>query len=511
MSKGFPRPNHHNEPVHSRAHRHGSRLKGVLPLYLQKRMEERAAARQIPPPALHKTMPAALPPPPVSPHSGTALPPKIMSPDDIIKNKTDNKVVRPHIPGRGHEDSIPERILFWGETLLETFPEFRKKWFWITVAILLTAGGLAAYKTHEHYRYRESPGWAVEELKKMGIAFLPQNFMKAVERNDRRAIDLFLKAKVDTNAAVTKDKTPLMIFAERGDYAKARLLVESGVDINFENGEGQSAISLALANRHIPIYRLLRQAGAKNIVDFFSAIKFADSLSIEELVTERFSPKDVDITKHPQLEEYEGKLRYRINQYDQSGGTPLIWAVMRGDVKTVELLLNNNADVNAPDKTEGQTPLMIAASNGLDPVMVPLIRYNANLNLRDKKGRTALFISVIQKKPSAVGILLAAGADPNIGERSQGLSVASAAAFLNQPPILAALVDSGADVLQPDYRGLAALEHASANGSIECIEVLIKKAGQVYLGREHNVISAIKIAQKQGNEKVVELLKQLSP
>lgn len=458
-------------------------------------------------------IPGARVPPPIPAHvaaKAAELPKKIRSPDEIVTTPRNVAPAKPHIPGRGHEDGLKDKILLAWESLMSVFPEFKKGWFWAMVLIVLSAAGIGAWKTIEYHQYRNSPQWALDELRKMGIPFSPQNFMRAVERDDRRAVELFFKAGVDANEVVSGGRTPLMIMAERGDYAKTRLLLENGVDIHFENERGESALSVALEKRHIPIFRLLRHAGARNLVNIFSLVKFADNQSIEEIINERFAAQDIPGSKRDQFEEIDGKYRYRLNLYDAEGATPLIWAVLRGDVKTVELLLNNRADVNAADVKEGQTPLMIAASNGMDPVMVPLLRHNANVNVRDKKGRTALFISVVQNRPSAVGILLAAGADPNLGERSQGLSVVSAAAFLNNPPVVAALVDAGADVMQPDYRGLSAMDHAAANGSVESIEILIKKAGKAYLGREQNILTAIKIAEKQGHTKVVELLKPLT-
>lgn len=495
------------------------KLTGILPLYLQKQMEQRAAEeaamraaqKKMP----HPPAPFSRPAPAPGIHSPTShpmmenLPKKNYSSEAVIPAQGDKVHPAPHIPGRPKDNSLNDRFILWYDSFTDAFPEFTKKWFWITIIAVLSLVGFGVWKATGYYHYRQSPQWAMDELTKMGIQFSPHNFLWAVERNDKRAIDLFFKAKVNPNEVDAKDYTPLMIMAERGDYDKVRLLVESGVNINYQNAKGQSAIRLALDNKNVPIYRFLRQAGAKNIINFFSAIKYADSQSIEELINERIPLKNVNEKIDPQLEVFGDKLRYKINQYDDEGATPLLWACMRGDVKTVELLLNNQADVNAPEKKEGQTPLMVAASSAIDPVMVPLINYNANMNLRDKKGRTALFLAVVQNKPSAIGILLAGGADPNIGERTQGLSVVSAAAFLNNPQVVAALVDSGADVLQPDYRGLSAMDHAAANSSVESINILIKKAGKAYLGKQENILTAIKIAEKQGNQKIVDLLKPL--
>ncbi len=45
-----------------------------------------------------------------------------------------------------------------------------------------------------------------------------------------------------------------------------------------------------------------------------------------------------------------------INDVDESGMTPLLWAVFSGNTKTVELLMKAGADPNKPNKS-GDTPL----------------------------------------------------------------------------------------------------------------------------------------------------------
>lgn len=498
----------------------GRKLKGILPLYIQKHMENRAAlaarfreekALKAAHPKIYQPSHPATPPLTKNQENPSALPTRRYSPDEIIPASTTSRkpMIKPHVPGRPIKNSIKDDVMIALENFRDIFPEFLRVRFWIVILTIFTVTGLSLFKGIEYWNYRQTPEWAQEQLSKMGIPFLPHNFLRAIERDDRSAVDLFLQGQIDANAVDEDGNSPLMLMTIRGDYSKVRLLVERGVDVNFENVKGQSASSLSLDRRHVELFRYFRQVGATNLVDFFSAVKFADPQSIEELVTERFPYNPASDKIHPYLEVFEGKLRYNINLKDEGGVTPLLWSTLRGDVKTVELLLKNGADVDAMDKNEGQTPLMVAAANGIDVAMVPLIQYRAKLDLRDKKGRTALFLAVAQNRPSAIGILLAAGADPNIGERSQGLSVVSAAAFQNNPAILAALIDAGADVTQPDFRGLSALEHAAASGSTDAVKMLISKSGQVYLGQEHTILTAIKIAERQGHQNVVNLLKPL--
>lgn len=77
---------------------------------------------------------------------------------------------------------------------------------------------------------------------------------------------------------------------------------------------------------------------------------------------------------------------------------------------TAVALINRGAKV---DGTEGATPLVNAAENGLDTVVVALLDHHANINKTDFDGYTALREAAVQGHYSTVLLLLQAGADPN--------------------------------------------------------------------------------------------------
>ncbi|XP_042481321.1 acyl-CoA-binding domain-containing protein 1-like [Macadamia integrifolia] len=74
-----------------------------------------------------------------------------------------------------------------------------------------------------------------------------------------------------------------------------------------------------------------------------------------------------------------------VNLKDSDGQTPLHWAVDRGHLNIVELLVSRNADVNAKD-SEGQTPLHYAAVCDREAIAEYLVKHNAGIDVKDNDG-----------------------------------------------------------------------------------------------------------------------------
>ncbi|CAI0452503.1 unnamed protein product [Linum tenue] len=77
-----------------------------------------------------------------------------------------------------------------------------------------------------------------------------------------------------------------------------------------------------------------------------------------------------------------------VNLKDSEGRTPLHWAVDRGHLNIVELLVGRNADVNAKD-SEGQTALHYAVVCEREGIAEFLVKRDANVNVKDNDGKSA--------------------------------------------------------------------------------------------------------------------------
>jgi ankyrin repeat protein len=89
----------------------------------------------------------------------------------------------------------------------------------------------------------------------------------------------------------------------------------------------------------------------------------------------------------------------------------LVQAAAKGDIKIVEHLLSEGADIEA-EAFDGWTPLTIAASEGQRAVVEHLIQHGALVDGRDAAGNTALFWAAYDGHGEIVRFLLKNGANP---------------------------------------------------------------------------------------------------
>ena len=96
-------------------------------------------------------------------------------------------------------------------------------------------------------------------------------------------------------------------------------------------------------------------------------------------------------------------------------------AVKAGNLDGVTRVLAASADVNARDK-RGRTALMYAVDKGYVLLVEPLLAAQADPNVRGPDGATALYIAAAHGHSEIITMLMQAGADPTIkGPKRKGL------------------------------------------------------------------------------------------
>ncbi|XP_054159516.1 ankyrin repeat family A protein 2-like [Oppia nitens] len=99
-----------------------------------------------------------------------------------------------------------------------------------------------------------------------------------------------------------------------------------------------------------------------------------------------------------------------IDELDDQGFSPLLWAASYGQLTTVKLLISKGADINICGK-HGETALLLSVANGHIHVLKELINNGVNINDTDEDGNSGLMFAAFGNHALCANELLKAGAD----------------------------------------------------------------------------------------------------
>ena len=134
-----------------------------------------------------------------------------------------------------------------------------------------------------------------------------------------------------------------------------------------------------------------------------------------------------------------------VNAPQGDGAAALHWASHRNDLKAASLLIAAGADVNAANEL-GATPLWLAATNGSATMVERLLEAGANPNVSLKMGETPLMAAARSGDVPTVERLIARGADVDAREHERGQTALMWAAARRHADVARVLIRHGADV-----------------------------------------------------------------
>jgi hypothetical protein len=189
--------------------------------------------------------------------------------------------------------------------------------------------------------------------------------------------------------------------------------------------------------------------------------------------------------------------------------TLLKFATILQQLKVVQLLLDNGADVNFCGDSE-MTPLHIAAAHRLtntraDETALDIVRVfiaaGANIDARDDiTGRTPLNFAL--RNPEMVQLLIQFGCDVNIRDYNHGMTTLMVATRHGEIASMLLLIKAGVDVDLEDYRGWTAIDQARFTESLQATHLL----ESVLLHRDGHLAFATGNNQRLGSESMVSTL-----
>ncbi|CAJ0546402.1 Ff.00g098750.m01.CDS01 [Fusarium sp. VM40] len=166
---------------------------------------------------------------------------------------------------------------------------------------------------------------------------------------------------------------------------------------------------------------------------------------------------------------------------DDDGRYPIHWAASSNNFDIVQLLANQQSfDADVQDES-GWSPLMISASvPDSETVLKLIISKDADVNLKNSAGQTALHF-VSSKKNLDIGrILIDNGASTRVRDRRGQYPIHRAAAA-GSVPIVNLLLKNKSPLNPADNEGYTPLHHAIAEGHGDTAVALLKEGADFTL------------------------------
>ena len=199
-----------------------------------------------------------------------------------------------------------------------------------------------------------------------------------------------------------------------GDLVGARRLLASGINLEARDNRGFTPLHTAIWEGHEEMAKLLIESGADVNSHMLGSL---DWTPVGEAARFGLGDTVARLLDHGA----------RINQRTHSGVTPLHLAIDYKNYQVAETLVSRGADVNAVTE-EGVTPLQLLANGSRDErsadwsgtrpaaLLTLLLTKGADVNATNRDGATALHYAVLQNNLRTAGVLIDYGANPNAME-----------------------------------------------------------------------------------------------
>ena len=251
----------------------------------------------------------------------------------------------------------------------------------------------------------------------------------------------------------------------------AKLLIESGADVNIADGDGQTVVHWAACQGKKGMIELLLAYG----VDWRAQDPTGGTALHWSCLNPHSGTQVLSRVMSHILAE-GGSLEMT----DAEGLTPLMWCAFHDRPKSLGTLLVEGARTRSRD-AEGSTPLhWCAAAPGATTAgqcAKPLLKNDPGLiNEKDAEGRVPLHRAVAVTNVKMVQFLLKAkGVDVDLTDTASRSPLHWSCA-LGHAEIATILLDAGSKDTTADDHGATALHYAAQRGHKSCIDVLLGRA-----------------------------------
>lgn len=284
---------------------------------------------------------------------------------------------------------------------------------------------------------RENPDVDLNQILDDGETFL----ILAIKKDFREIRNFFIERGVNYEKRNVNNETPLMVAVKNGFINSTNVLLDLKADLEKKNQNGETALHLAIKKSNDEIALLLIKQGAsvesKDYKDQ-NAFTLAKIHNVPKTLTliqsflkvEQGAPdtatfiamlNQADLNRLNQV-----VIRYPSIVKDYEDLNPLALLVDAKDrinaLKSALLLIDNSANINGPKSAE-LTPLLKATLSQRGDFAQLYLTSNADPQLQDKKGKSALIHAVELNNLELVNLLLSHSAAEKYTFRRNGKKI----------------------------------------------------------------------------------------
>ena len=336
----------------------------------------------------------------------------------------------------------------------------------------------------------------IDAQNKLGQTIL--NF--AVESGQSAIVEHILKRCPAANNESNRSALNIAVHGNEKQYNKiVNNLLQYGISVNPEHGNNSKLLLAAVQKGYLPIVEDL----LKSDVNILCNSTFINDSMLLHVAT-----------KYGRVEVAKLLISYGadVNAQDKTGNTPTYYAIENADLKMIQLLLTNEANVK--DNPEF---LNTAVTKKCRNIIEILLEHGADINASSKYGITALHCTALHKcrclsksanvnniNKGIVKLLLSRGANVN-AQTNSGITILHAAVYDPNVKVVKLVLEYNVDVNSTYKDDITPLHLSARNGHKVINEMLLNKGANIN-AKQNDGRTALHIATQGGHQKVVEVL-----
>uniref|UniRef100_A0A7S3D8B8 Uncharacterized protein n=1 Tax=Palpitomonas bilix TaxID=652834 RepID=A0A7S3D8B8_9EUKA len=217
---------------------------------------------------------------------------------------------------------------------------------------------------------------------------------KASLRGDTSVVEALLSKGASVNEW-DGDCSPVTAAAQRGHDDVLRRLVCAGADVNLSDDQGVTPLHVAVENSRVSCTKLLLEKGG--VVQTTEGAPLLLDMAFD---TEEINEEIVMLLMH--------------HGAPTQSNVPLVCRAAKKSKTMIDLLLRDRDIPLQETDSDGNGPLHYAVGSfDVVDVIEYLVERGCDLEAKNPKGMTALYLAVVKQNVQAVSALLEAGADPS--------------------------------------------------------------------------------------------------